>query len=96
MNVSVPVHPEFPDDNMGVQISQKQSKLKKNDAGAPDKIAAAKPWQEYFGNDQLDLEEQKSGYKTECIEIVDFFHDTPHRCRNSRPGGACSAFPFFQ
>jgi hypothetical protein len=57
MQVSVPVHPEFPDDNMRVQISQEQGKLKKNDAGAPDKIAAAKAGQEYFGNDQLDLEE---------------------------------------
>jgi hypothetical protein len=57
MQVSVSVHPKFPDDNMGVQISQNQGKLKEDDAGAPDKIAAAKPGQEYFGNDQLDLEE---------------------------------------
>jgi hypothetical protein len=57
MQVSVPVHPKFPDDNMGVQISQQQGKLKEDDAGAPDKIAAAKHGQEYLGNDQLDLEE---------------------------------------
>ena len=79
MQVSVPVHPEFPDDDVGILISQKLGKLKKDDAGAPDKIAAAKPGQEYFGNDQLNLEEQESGYKTERIEIVDFFHDTSHR-----------------
>jgi hypothetical protein len=57
MQVSVPVHPIFPNGNMGVQISQKQGKLKEDNGGAPDKIAAAKHGQEYFGNDQLDLEE---------------------------------------
>jgi hypothetical protein len=63
---------------VGIQISQQQGKLKEDDAGAPDKIAAAKPRQKYFGNDQLDLEEQKSGYKTKSVQIVDFFHDTPY------------------
>ena len=57
MQVSVPVHPKFTNDNVGVQISQQQRKLKEDDAGAPDQIAAAEPRQEYFGDDQLDLEE---------------------------------------
>ena len=57
MQVSVSVHPKFTNDDVGVKISQQQRKLKEDDAGAPDQIAAAEPGQTDLGNDQLDLEE---------------------------------------
>ena len=78
MQVSVPVHPEFPYHNMGVQVPQEEGKLKKDNAPAPDEIAATKLGQKYFGNYQLYLEEQKSRQKTERIEIVNFLRDLLH------------------
>jgi len=48
---------------MGIEISDKQRSLKKNETGDPDRSRSAKYRQELLGGDGLDKEEQKGGEK---------------------------------
>ena len=73
--VAVPIHPEFPDDDMGIPVSPEQGELEKDQAGAPDQVTAAELGQEYLGDDQLDLEKQKGRQEAECVQKMDFSHD---------------------
>jgi hypothetical protein len=43
-----------------VGIAQQQNRLKKEQAGGPDRGAAAEPGQDHFGDERLNLEEQES------------------------------------
>ena len=51
--------PEFHDDAVRVGIAQQQHRLEKEQAGGPNRGAAAKPRQNHLGDEGLNLEEQE-------------------------------------
>ena len=50
---------ELHDDAVRVGIAQQQNRLEKEQAGGPDRGAAAEPGQDNFGDERLNLEEQE-------------------------------------